>query len=70
MLTHIALDAMGSDKAPDPEIRGAILACRHLPVRVSLVGREAELRPLLANYLMGERLPIDIIHASEIIGMV
>jgi len=69
MLTHIALDAMGSDKAPDPEIRGAILACRHLPVRVSLVGREAELRPLLANYLMGERLPIDIIHASEIIGM-
>ncbi len=69
MLTHIALDAMGSDKAPDPEIRGAILACRHLPVRVSLVGREALLRPLLANHLMGERLPIDIIHASEIIGM-
>jgi glycerol-3-phosphate acyltransferase PlsX len=69
MLTHIALDAMGSDKAPDPEIRGAILACRHLPVRVSLVGREAELRPLLDNYLQGESLPIDIVHASEIIGM-
>src|SRR3954452_1768210 len=69
MLTHIALDAMGSDKAPDPEIRGAILACRHLPVRVSLVGREAELRPLLASHLQGEVLPIDIVHASEIIGM-
>jgi phosphate acyltransferase len=69
MLTHIALDAMGSDKAPDPEIRGAILACRHLPVRVSLVGREAELRPLLAGHLQGEILPIDIVHASEIIGM-
>src|SRR5664279_4836033 len=69
MLTHIALDAMGSDKAPDPEIRGAILACRHLPVRVSLVGREEELRPLLADHLQGEALPIDIVHASEIIGM-
>jgi len=69
MLTHIALDAMGSDKAPDPEIRGAILACRHLPVRVSLVGREAELRPLLASHLLGETLPINIVHASEIIGM-
>jgi phosphate acyltransferase len=69
MLTHIALDAMGSDKAPDPEIRGAILACRHLPVRVTLVGREAELRPLLEDHLQGETLPIEIIHASEIIGM-
>jgi glycerol-3-phosphate acyltransferase PlsX len=69
MLTHIALDAMGSDKAPDPEIRGAILACRLLPVRVSLVGREADLRPLLEDHLQGESLPIDIIHASEIIGM-
>ena len=26
-LTDIALDAMGSDDAPEPEIRGAILAC-------------------------------------------
>ena len=27
MLIDIALDAVGSDKAPEPEIRGAILAC-------------------------------------------
>ena len=38
MLTDIALDAVGSDKAPEPEIRGAILACRALPVRVHLIG--------------------------------
>src|SRR5579875_657677 len=69
MLTHIALDAMGADKAPEPEIRGAILACRTLPVRVHLVGPQEKLRPLLNEYLDGERLPIDIIHASEHIGM-
>ncbi|HVJ08660.1 MAG TPA: phosphate acyltransferase PlsX [Acidisarcina sp.] len=69
MLTDIALDAMGSDKAPDPEIRGAIMACRQLPVRVHLVGREEELRPALSAYLQGEELPIVIHHASEIIGM-
>ena len=37
MLTDIVLDAVGSDKAPEPEIRGAILACQSLPVRVHLV---------------------------------
>jgi glycerol-3-phosphate acyltransferase PlsX len=69
MLTDIALDAVGSDKAPEPEIRGAILACRELPVRVHLVGPEPELRDLLDEYLGDEDLPIVIHHASERIGM-
>jgi glycerol-3-phosphate acyltransferase PlsX len=69
MLTHIALDAMGADKAPEPEIRGAILACRTLPVRVYLVGPQEKLRPILNDYLGGERLPIEVVHASERIGM-
>jgi glycerol-3-phosphate acyltransferase PlsX len=47
MPIDIVLDAMGSDKAPDPEIRGAILAARHLDVRVHLVGPEDVLRPKL-----------------------
>ena len=69
MLTDIALDAVGSDKAPEPEIRGAILACRELPVRVHLVGPVAELRDLLDEHLENEDLPILIHHASERIGM-
>jgi len=69
MLTDIALDAMGSDKSPEPELRGAILACRQLPVRVHLVGPEDVLRRGLATALDGERLPIHIVHASEHIGM-
>ena len=69
MLIDIALDAVGSDKAPSPEIRGAILACRALPVRVHLIGPEPELRDLLDEHLEDEDLPIVIHHASERIGM-
>src|ERR1700677_3291663 len=69
MLTDIALDAVGTDKAPEPEIRGAILACRTLPVRVHLIGPEAELRDLLDEHLEDEDLLIVIHHASERIGM-
>jgi phosphate acyltransferase len=69
MLIDIALDAVGSDKAPEPEIRGAILACRTLPVRVHLIGPEPELRDLLDEHLENEDLPIVIHHASERIGM-
>jgi len=69
MLIDIALDAFGSDKAPEPEIRGAILACRALPVRVHLIGHETELRDLLDEHLENEDLPIVIHHASERIGM-
>ena len=68
-LIDIALDAFGSDKAPEPEIRGAILACKSMPVRVHLVGPEPELRDLLDEYLEDEDLPITIHHASERIGM-
>jgi phosphate acyltransferase len=69
MLIDIALDAVGSDKAPEPEVRGAIRACRELPVRVHLIGPEPELRDLLDDYLPNEDLPIVIHHASERIGM-
>ena len=51
MPIDIVLDAMGSDKAPDPEIRGAILAARTLDVRVHLVGPEEILRPKLREFL-------------------
>jgi glycerol-3-phosphate acyltransferase PlsX len=68
-LTDIALDAMGSDKAPDPEIKGAIQACRHLPVRVHLVGPEDRLRAALHDATRGHDLPIVIVPAAEWITM-
>ena len=64
-----SIDAVGTDKVPEAEIRGAILACKALPVRVHLVGPEAELRDILDEMLGNEDLPIVIHHASERIGM-
>jgi phosphate acyltransferase len=69
MPSVIALDAMGSDRRPKPEIEGAIQAARHYDVHVLLVGPEPALRAELARYPSAAALPIDVVHASEIIGM-
>jgi phosphate acyltransferase len=69
MPIDIVVDAMGSDKAPEPEIRGAILAARQYDVRVHLVGPEDVLRPLLRQHLRGQHLPVFIVPASEWITM-
>ena len=65
----ISLDAMGSDKAPKPEVEGAILAARHFGLRVILVGKEDDLRKELAHHPTAAGLPIEIVGASEVIGM-
>ena len=73
MPTVIAVDAMGSDRAPKPEVEGAILACRHHDVRVLLVGREPQIREELDREIERHpsvrNLPIEIVHATEVIGM-
>jgi len=69
MPSVIALDAMGSDRAPKPEIEGAIQAARNYGVHVLLVGPEPALRTELARYSAGRNLPIEIVHASEVITM-
>jgi glycerol-3-phosphate acyltransferase PlsX len=69
MPVEIAVDAMGSDRAPESEIRGAILAARSLDVALTLVGPEATLAPQLKNALKGEKLRIEIAQASEWITM-
>ncbi len=69
MPTVIAVDAMGSDRAPRPEVEGAIQAARHLGHRVLLVGPEERVRAELAHHPFAAGLPIEIVHASEIIGM-
>ena len=69
MPSVIALDAMGSDRAPKPEIEGAIQAARHHGVRTLLIGIEARLRAELAHFPAAAGLPIEIVHASEVITM-
>jgi len=69
MRTVIALDAMGSDRAPKPEVEGAILAARHYDAGVILVGPEAQIRAELAHHPSHRGLPIEIVNATEVIGM-
>jgi phosphate acyltransferase len=69
MPSVIALDAMGSDRAPRPEIEGAIQAARQLGTRVLLIGAEEIVRPELQRHRWISQLPIEIVHANEVITM-
>lgn len=64
----IALDAMGGDHAPRAEVEGAVLAARELGVRLLLVGIEGAVQQELAKH-RHRGLPIEIVHASEVITM-
>lgn len=68
MLT-IALDAMGGDNYPKPEIEGALLAVKSQNVKVILVGREDVIRKELEAHPESRSLPIEVHHASEQITM-
>jgi phosphate acyltransferase len=69
MPSVIALDAMGSDRAPKPEIEGAIHAARQYGVRVLLIGPEEIVKAELHRHSSAARLPIEVVHASEYITM-
>lgn len=60
---------MGADRAPKPEVEGAILAARHYDVNVVLVGKEELIVPELDLHPVWRRLPIEVVHAKEVIGM-
>ena len=65
----IALDAMGSDRAPKPEVEGAIQAARRFGIHVKLVGPEEMLRAEMSRHPFARSLPISVVHASEVIRM-
>src|ERR1700736_2654794 len=69
MPSVIALDAMGSDRAPKPEIEGAIQAARQYGVRVLLIGPEPVVKAELERHAAAARLPIAVIHARDFITM-
>jgi glycerol-3-phosphate acyltransferase PlsX len=64
----IAVDAMGGDHAPRPEVEGAVVAAREFGVRILMVGHAPELRRELAKH-SHRGLPIEIVPASEVITM-
>jgi len=64
----IAVDAMGGDHAPRPEVEGAVVAAREFGVRILLAGLAPELKRELAKHAH-RGLPIEIVPASEVITM-
>ncbi len=68
-MVTIALDAMGGDHFPKPEVEGAVQAAKALGVKVILVGREDVVRQELNKHPGWQSLPIEIRHASQQITM-
>ena len=64
----IAVDAMGGDNAPRPEVEGSVLAAREFGVRILLVGQPTVVRAELAKHAT-PNLPIEVVPASEVITM-
>jgi phosphate acyltransferase len=67
----VVVDAMGSDRAPHPEIDGALGAARDLGVGVILVGRPDVVEPELRRCgwrRQGDR-GIELVEAEEVISM-
>ncbi|MBU0484795.1 MAG: phosphate acyltransferase PlsX [Proteobacteria bacterium] len=66
---HIALDAMGSDRAPEVLVAGALQAVDEAEIEVVLLGDESVLRTALKNLGRESDERIKIVHASQVIGM-
>ncbi|MCJ7519694.1 MAG: phosphate acyltransferase PlsX [Anaerolineaceae bacterium] len=64
----IILDAMGSDKYPDPEIEGAIATVKLIDNDIILVGDEKLITPKL-NSLSPNHSRISVAHAPEVVDM-
>src|SRR5499427_3488263 len=69
MQTVIAVDAMGSDRAPRPELEGVFLAARHYGVKILLVGPEEQLKRELSNHPAARNVAVEVVNASEVITM-
>jgi glycerol-3-phosphate acyltransferase PlsX len=65
---RIAVDAMGGDYGPKVVVEGAVAGARDFGATVVLVGDRAAIEPELAR-LRAETLPVEIHHASQVVGM-
>ena len=64
----IALDAMGSDARPVPDVEGAVQAAREFGITIMLVGDQDKIKTELANYNT-QGLDLPVVHAPEEIAM-
>ena len=65
---RIVVDAMGSDSHPGPDVAGAVMAARKFGDTIILVGDRPRVEAELAAHDTAG-LSLDIVHATEAIGM-
>jgi glycerol-3-phosphate acyltransferase PlsX len=65
---RIVVDAMGSDNCPGPDVAGALMAAREFGDTLILVGRQPLIEEELGRHNTGG-LSLEIVHASQVIGM-
>lgn len=65
----IAVDAMGGDHAPSVAVAGAVAEARERGTALILVGIEEQVRAELAKHGDTSGLPIEVVHASEVVAM-
>jgi glycerol-3-phosphate acyltransferase PlsX len=68
---RIAVDAMGGDMGPSEVVAAVKLALSQAPSLnpITIVGDEAVLAPILANYGLSRNERVSVVHASEVITM-
>jgi len=64
----IVVDAMGSDRHPQPDVEGAVQAAREYGVEIVLVGNKDVVEPELTKYDLSG-LALSVVHTSQIIEM-
>jgi glycerol-3-phosphate acyltransferase PlsX len=65
---RIALDAMGSDACPVPDVAGAVLAARESEDTIVLVGEQSLIERELAKHKTSG-LNLEVVHASQAVTM-
>ncbi|MEN6480459.1 MAG: phosphate acyltransferase PlsX [Anaerolineales bacterium] len=65
---RIALDAMGSDHFPQPDVEGGVRAARRFGYEVVFVGDQEAIAAELAKYDTTD-LSLSVVHAADMVGM-
>ena len=68
-MIRIAVDAVGGDYGPAPILAGAVAAARELPIGLTLVGPEGQVRDALASVPGGDAVDVRLADSGEAVGM-
>ena len=65
----IVVDAMGGDHAPKAIVEGAVMAVKECGVQITLTGLSGLIEAELSNYGDRAKLPIEVVHAEDVVEM-